>query len=218
LDYFAWDDFTPGAPAFSSTSSAAIVYLETTDTLPINISWTPEYNADLSGDITIAAARFVRQSTGEALSTLGTQTIAAANSSYNWAVPGTQAGVSGEGLITFNVQVTGSFADATIPAHVGATTQTSVASVVDVQRVYLLTDVRSGTTMQECCDDLSNSSVYANNTALRNPNSTLLYTDKAGTGVTQGFYAQAGQNVNGGLAVESDGGASVTTVTLECDI
>lgn len=213
LQYFAWDDFTPGTPqaltATPTPTAATNKYLEGTDTMYIALDWTEEYRSDRAGKTHITAS-FVRQDNGAVIGSLSDQQITNSDTFYSWSFSGTSFSTV---PYVYDVIVSASFRDAVITTHQGPTAQTRVNNVVTVQRVYAVTNARSGATMQALCDDTTNETIYANNVTI--VGSTLLYQDKNGNMMAGNYYTDAGSNVNGGSAVSWDGGAA-TPVTLTC--
>jgi len=143
LNYFAWDDFTPGTPQTLTGNVdrlgswdiyANAILLESTDPLPITASWTGEYRADLAGTSSLTASLWRQSGNIEAFNVvIGLTAIPTVTGVYKW------SGVSGLGGITngysYKLTATMSFADAIIPSHTSSRYQTATSDIVHVLQV-----------------------------------------------------------------------------------
>jgi hypothetical protein len=142
LNYFAWDDFTPGTGSISVGISPVIgtgqvTYVTASTTVDLSFAWLTEYPSDLLGNATIFAT--LLGPTNNTLATLS-PTSTAASSGYLWNIAAsafnTMTGSSGQ-LAT--VDATIAFSDVTIPTNNGAAQQTVNSNFATIQRMITLT-------------------------------------------------------------------------------
>jgi hypothetical protein len=227
--FFAWDDFTPGTPReLIATSSLPVlqsiglpaVYLQPEDTLILYLGWQREFLADALGT-QVVSAQIVRMSNGQNTGTpLVNQNVTTGNPEYVWITPATTLGFDGQGFITYGVRLTASFSDITIPSHVSANATTLAADVVAIQRIHQVFAYYTSTGVQETlCNSPDGVDVFVNNTTIlandAGGNTPLLFSDAGGTTGPAGLYTDPNNNVNGGRALNWDGGAG-TFITLSC--
>ena len=148
LNYFAWDDFTPGTPqtltgnvdrlgnwSTGSTNYTNAILLESSDELPITASWTGEYRADLAGTSSLTASLWRQSGNIEAFNVItGSTATPTVTGTYKWdGIAGLGGNVGG---YSYKLTATMSFADAIIPTHTSSRYQVSIDDIVHVILVY----------------------------------------------------------------------------------
>lgn len=230
LQYFAWDDFTPGTPqsfaltvperVFDPVSGYYRLFVESTDNINVVFTWGREYLADSIGN-TLLTASMVRDSDSTTIDTLN-QNVTAGNTFYSWSLATTNYGNDVNGVL-YDINSNAKFRDAIITTHTGGTATDDENQYVQIFKVTAITNMRTsgvGTctqqaTQQALCNDTTNETVYVDSSGIFST-TQFLYTLKNGTLANQGLYAPAGQNINGGTARCWDGGAFDSDVTLTC--
>jgi hypothetical protein len=233
LQYFAWDDFTPGTPDLQSitvqnatatdfsTANTNVVYLESgVDRFMVTPSWIGEYPSDTIGTTTVNIS-LVDDATDGSLavtsSTVNNQTSvmqsfpASAFARYS----------QSQGVIGASYQVR--FADSTIPASEGPLSTSAFASLgVRAQILYNRLDARAtGSFDANNFCSVTPTSIFTINTEA---SSSRLYENKSGSrysppGVNDGstYYVAFGALDNGSIVYQYDTGVLLgTTSTVTC--
>lgn len=202
LQYFGWDDFTPGTPQnFTFTfpqASAGKVYIEDSEDLSIVFTWTPEFQADRAGDVPINATTY-RDDNATLIDTLAT-TVTNGNTFYSWSVSAGNYGDNGSDPYSYKYDVNSDikFRDATITSHESSLVTNDVDKAVEIFKVSPLTNVYTsgpGGTLQQLCDDISPGVLYMNGAISNFSAASYIWSNKNGNAAPAGYYAQAGDTV-----------------------
>jgi hypothetical protein len=222
MDYFAWDDFTPGQPqTFTYTfptannDSPPKIFLEGSDQLNVVLQWTPEFLSDRAGDAllyfkTIRSDNLVTIDTINV--TISEPPISPTNglpyysasltaNSYNLSWPGAQ----------YNIESSVQFRDATIPAHTSTVVDNNVNNAVQIIRVYAITGIGPYATTTEVCA-ATTTTVFYNDGAGTIAGTLQLFSNKTGTYASAGYYRDTGGPSGVGY-IDWDGGSVVSTGT-----
>ncbi len=230
LQYFAWDDFTPGTPqnfaltiperVFDPVSGYYRLFVESTDNINTVFTWNRQFLADLAGTASLTAS-FIRDSDSTTITTLN-QNILGGPTFYSWSQASTSYGNDVNGVL-YDIDSNLKFKDAIISSHTGGTATDFQNQYVQIFKVTAITNMRTSgvgfcnqqAVQQALCDDTTNETVYVDSSGIFST-TQYLYTLKDGTLANQGLYAPAGQNINGGTARCWDGAAFESDVTLVC--
>lgn len=190
LQYFAWDDFTPGTPqTFTFTIPEMVggeLYLESTDNLNIYFSWTPQYLADRAGTVTINATT-VRDDNSTTISTLTNQEITNGDLFYSWSLSSTGYGNVSTGYL-YDINSNIKFTDATITSHQSSTVtnnQNQYVRIYKVQQVALY----YGADVTAVCSDTSTTTYYVDGAGNNLAGANFIWQNKAGAAGAAGYYA-----------------------------
>jgi hypothetical protein len=157
LNYFAWDDFSPGQPGgFSSTvdnfavsdavtgNTGDVVFLESgVDELSVNYFWSGQYKSDSRGDINLIGG-LIRKN-GGGTSTPYTFTATTTNTfTYNEKVPAGNLIDNTYEQFVVSSSLTVQFRDITINSHTGP-----ITSVTELPLTYVSSPIRAQTIFGE---------------------------------------------------------------------
>lgn len=123
LTYFAWNDFTPGTPQDAIVDPIG-PWLNTED-LDLVFTWTPQFPADLAGDVRIFAE--LDGPTPLLLNSGDPTYVSAAPQTWTWTIPGSTLAL-GEYTLTGSI----TFRDQTITTHFGGTLDILTNPVVTI--------------------------------------------------------------------------------------
>jgi hypothetical protein len=142
LQYFAWDDFTPGTASFSAVfepTAEGAIYITSSTQISADISWFGTFSADNLGqnDISVTLAfqndNFVITSSNFVFNGVVTT---------NWSITPTSlfnvTRASGPDPVPLALTASAKFYDVTIPTHQGQPTTQSLASVVFALRLVTI--------------------------------------------------------------------------------
>lgn len=196
LNYFAWDDFTPGQPqafttSFPQATGLGNVYLEDSDDLSVVLEWVPEFLSDRAGDVPINA-ELVRDGTSDVAGTLST-TVSNGNLYYSWSLAASNFPVNITAPYSYEYDLNSDikFRDATIPAHESSLVTNNVDKAIEVFKVVQVTVFSAGTE-QGVCDDISSQTVYMNGDIANWFDAAYIWSNKSGAAASAGFYARSG--------------------------
>lgn len=209
LNYFAWDDFTPGQPQtftykFPTADAFNTVYLEEGDPLTVVLQWTPEFLSDRAGD-TLLYFRTERSDNSTIIDTIN-DTISDPPLSPTNGLPYYSASLTAVSYGTippgyqYNINSSVQFRDATISVHTGPVVENNVSNGVKIVRVYPITGIGPYATAEEVCGATTTTQFY-NDGAISIVGSQYLYTTKQGTFASAGLYRDPG----GGSYLSWDG-------------
>ena len=204
VNYFAWDDFTPGYPqaltnAFPTASGVpSSIFLEQGDTfISLVLEWVPEFLSDRAGDV-LLTWETVRTSGAGAPEVVESDSPIVSDGALYYSA--SLAGFSAYGLPatghTYTVNSSIRFRDATIPIHVSDLVSIESTNLVTIYKVYRVsaitganeTDVCRGTTVND----------YFSDGPVQITSPMLLYQNKTGVVAANGLYRNPGayqQNV-----------------------
>jgi len=222
LNYFAWDDFTPGQPQTftykfptANNDSPPKVFLETGDPLNVVLQWTPEFLSDRAGDAllyfeTIRSDNLVTIDTINVIVTdppinptnnLPYYSASLSANLYSFSWPGKE----------YNIESSVQFRDATIPAHTSTVVDNNVNNAVQIIRVYAITGIGPEATSTAVCAATA-TTVFYNDGAGTIAGTLQLFSNKTGTYAAEGFYRDTGGPSGVGY-IDWDGGAVRATGT-----
>ena len=192
LQYFAWDDFTPGTPLnFDLNIPEAIagtpetLYVENSDTFHVVFTWLPEYTSDRAGSAVINATT-VRDDNSATIDTLTNQTITNGNLFYSWSLSGTSYGNNANGYL-YDINSSIQFKDVTIPTNVSSVVNNNVNQYVRIYKVYAAS-LYYGADVSAVCSDTTTSTYYVDNGS-NLAATNFLWSDKVGNAAPAGYYA-----------------------------
>lgn len=216
LNYFAWDDFTPGTPqTFTYTfptangDSPPKVFLEAGDPLYVVLQWTPEFLSDRAGD----ALLYFKTIRSDNLVTIDTINVTVSDPPlsptnnlpyYSASLSANLYSLSWPGA-QYNVESSVQFRDATIPAHTSTVVNNNVNNAVQIIRVYAITGIGPYATVNEVCA-ATTTTVFYNDGAGTIAGTLQLFSNKTGTYASAGFYRDPGGPSGVGY-ISWDGGA-----------
>jgi hypothetical protein len=237
IQYYAWDDFTPGTPQnlsfvisdrfYDPPSGYYRLFVEPTDNINLIFSWGKEYKADLAG-ASLLTGSMVRDSDLVVIDTLN-QTVTGGDTFYSWSLSSTAYGNNVNGVI-YDVSSSVKFRDQIITTHTGSSATYNQNDYIQIFKVNKITNMRysgvgfcaQAATQQALCNDTTNETVYVDYGGIFST-SQFLYSLKDGTKAPQGLYApatedaQGFQNVNGKKAKCWDGDVfDPGDITLSC--
>jgi hypothetical protein len=142
LNYFAWDDFTPGTGSVlvdisPIAGTGQVTYVTSSTTVGVSLGWLTEFPSDLLGNAIVFAT--LLGPTNNTLATLSPTGTPAA-SGYLWNVTAnsfnTMTGSLGQPV---TLEATVAFSDVTIPTNNGAAQQTVRGNFATIVRLTTLT-------------------------------------------------------------------------------
>ena len=224
LDYFAWDDFTPGQPQalytkFPAANGLNEVFLETGDPLELTLEWVTEFLSDRAGDVDISF-QTIRNDNQVQIDSASV-TITNGNLYYTASLSANSYGNAASGYY-YDVNASVKFKDATIPAHVSTLLEENVQNKVRIYRVYPISVIGPYSNANDVCTNTTTTTFYSDG-ALSIAPPMMLYTNKTGTLASAGLYRNPGPYTSGVTQYYSwDGGAfdpqppGYTTYNITC--
>lgn len=229
LNYFAWDDFTPGTPQTvagtvnnlgSWDTYTNVILLEPTQDLPITMSWSGEYRADLAGTSSLTASLW-RESGNIQVTTVTSASFATptATGTYSW------NGVQGLGGITdgyqYKLAATMSFTDAIIPTHTSSKYSTYTDNIVRVLQVQTVSLRYAANTNGLCGTNGTTATFYLNNSAAATTGVNIFSQKYPITIPAAGsptiYYIDSPTTINNGDTIYyHDGGGVLQSTTATC--
>lgn len=222
LNYFAWDDFTPGQPQTftyhfptATAGSPPKIFLESGDPLYVVLQWTPEFLSDRAGD----ALLYFQTVRSDNLVTIDTINVTVTDPPlsptnnlpyYSASLTANLYSLSWPGA-EYNIESSVQFRDATIPAHTSAVVDNNLNNAVQIIRVYAITGIGPyGDTTSLCA--ATTTTVFYNDGAGTIAGTLQLFSNKTGTYAAAGYYRDTGGPSGVGY-INWDGGAVVSTGT-----
>ena len=198
LDYFAWDDFTPGYPQaltnkFPTASGVpSSIFLEQGDTsISLVLEWVPEFLSDRAGNAELTW-QTVRTSGPGAPEVIESDSPIVTNGDlyYSASLGGFDSyGYPAEGR-TYTVNSSVKFRDATISTHVSDTLSVESTNIVTIYKVYRI-DVISGADANAVCTNTTVTDYFSDGPVdLSVP--MMLYSNKTGTVAPIALYRDPG--------------------------
>ena len=222
LNYFAWDDFTPGQPQtftykfpVANNDNPPKIFLEAGDPLYVVLQWTPEFLSDRAGD----ALLYFKTIRSDNLVTIDTINVTVTDPPlsptnnlpyYSASLTANLYSLSWPGA-EYNIESSVQFRDATIPAHTSTVVTNNLNNAVQIIRVYAITGIGPYATTNEVCA-ATTTTVFYNDGAGTIAGTLQLFSNKTGTYASAGYYRDPGGPSGVGY-ISWDGGAVVSTGT-----
>lgn len=208
VQYFAWDDFTPGTPQnvtvsipesvayvdYAYPGASRAVYLESGDPFNIVFSWSPEYKADRAGTAMLTAS--VVRDDNSALITSLEQPVTNGDLFYSWSQAGVLASYAGPGVepygYDYDINSSVKFRDAIITTHTGSAGTDNEDKFV---RVFTLTAKSlyygaPGDGLANICSATTPSTYYLNGISTSFGGASAIWVNKTGGYASGGDYAE----------------------------
>jgi hypothetical protein len=203
MDYFAWDDFTPGYPQdltnkFPTASGfPSSIFLEQGDTsISLVLEWIPEFLSDRAGNAELTW-QTVRTSGPGAPAVVESDSPIVTNGDlyYSASLSGFDTyGYPAEGR-TYTVNSSIKFRDATISTHVSDTLSVESTNIVTIYKVYRVNAI-TGADITAVCTGTSVTTYFSDgSTSISTP--MMLYSNKTGTVAGNGYYRDPGTLIPG---------------------
>jgi hypothetical protein len=229
LQYFAWDDFTPGTPqTLTGTVNnlgswdiySNVILLEPTENLPITASWTGLYASDLAGTSSLTASLWRNSGNIQAASvTSASYATPTATATYNW------NGVQGLGAVVggyqYNLSTTMSFTDAIIPTHTSSKLSTSTTDIVRVLQVRSVS-LRYAANLNGLCGTNGTTGTFYLNNSTSATSGVYIFSLKypitiPAAGSPTIYYTDSATSINNGDPIYyHDGGGLLQSTTATC--
>jgi hypothetical protein len=234
LQYFAWDDFTPGTPpgtgysigqslntvTIGSTTYTNALLLELTEQLALTGSWTGVYKADFAGTSSLTAS--LRRNDNDSLVTSTTVDLMALPptglaATWSW------SGLSGLGTVadgySYDFVFTASFKDARISSHTSSKAMNRSSDIVHVVGVNAVSLRYAAAQNGLCGTNGTTATFYLSNGATQpsTPNVYVFSVKNPPTIAPINYYVLSTETViNGGTIYTHDGGGQFTADTATC--
>jgi len=222
LNYFAWDDFTPGQPQTftykfptANNDNPPKVFLQSGDSLYVVLQWTPEFLSDRAGD----ALLYFKTIRSDNLATIDTINVTVTDPPinptndlpyYSASLSANLYSLSWPGA-EYNIESSVQFRDATIPAHTSTVVDNNVNNAVQIIRIYAITGIGPYGNTTDLCN-ATTTTVFYNDGAGTIAGTLQLFSNTTGTYASAGFYRDTGGPSGVGY-IDWDGGAVTSTGT-----